>query len=253
VIKFDVFKRWTSEVQFTAEIDCAEDAPISVKRGLAVKWAVENRVSLDGAILNSAILNGASLDRAALTGACLKYASFRGSSFQGAILGRAILRHASFDGAIFDDAIFDHAYLDHACLTSASFERARFEGASLRGARLDYACLTSASFERASLRGARLKDARFGGARLNHASIEGVSGVNDYIKCIHIDTYPITYTADVMQIGCERHAISEWREFDDTRIARMDGKKSVKFWRKYKAWIFQALELCPAKPTGGGT
>jgi len=29
----------------------------------------------------------------------------------------------------------------------------------------------------------------------------------------------------------------------------MDGKTALKFWRKYKDWIFQTIELCPANPT----
>jgi len=53
----------------------------------------------------------------------------------------------------------------------------------------------------------------------------------------------------VMQIGCEHHKITEWREFDNRRIAEMDGKCALKFWAKYKDWIFQTIELCPAKPT----
>ena len=74
--------------------------------------------------------------------------------------------------------------------------------------------------------------------------------MNDWIKCIQIDQYPITYTADIMQIGCKRHPIKDWAEFDDARILEMDGKKALKFWRKYKGWIFQTIEMCPAKPTG---
>ena len=70
------------------------------------------------------------------------------------------------------------------------------------------------------------------------------------MKCIQIDTYAIAYTSDVMQIGCERHTISEWAEFDDKRILEMDGKTALKWWRKYKSWIFQTIELRPAKPTG---
>lgn len=64
------------------------------------------------------------------------------------------------------------------------------------------------------------------------------------------DTYAIAYTSDVIQIGCERHTISEWAEFDDKRILEMDGKTALRWWRKYKDWIFQTIELCPAKPTG---
>jgi hypothetical protein len=37
-----------------------------------------------------------------------------------------------------------------------------------------------------------------------------------------------------MQIGCELHTLTEWGEFDDDRIARMDGVRARKFWDKFK-------------------
>jgi len=101
----------------------------------------------------------------------------------------------------------------------------------------------------ANLSGANLSGANLYGTNLSGANLSGASGVNNYVKCIQIEQYPITYTADILQIGCERHAISDWANFDDHRIAKMEGKSALKFWRKYKAWIFQTIELCPAKPT----
>jgi hypothetical protein len=49
-MKFDVTNRFTEAVQFTAEIDCAEDEPVSVKLGLAVKWALKAGAYLAGAL-----------------------------------------------------------------------------------------------------------------------------------------------------------------------------------------------------------
>ena len=112
-------------------------------------------------------------------------------------------------------------------------------GANLAGANLDGANLDGASLDGANLYG----------ASLNRASLDGASGINDYVKSMQIDTYPICYTHDALQIGCQRHLISEWSAFDDARIRHMDGTKALNFWRKYKAWIFQTIELCPAKPT----
>ena len=71
MIKFDVFNRFSGAVQFTAEIDCADDAPESVKLGLAVKWAVRAHASLYGASLYGANLDGANLNGANLYGANL--------------------------------------------------------------------------------------------------------------------------------------------------------------------------------------
>lgn len=59
MIKHDVLNRWTNDVQFTAEIDCAEDSPHSVKIGLAVKWGVKSGADLRGANLSDADPSGA--------------------------------------------------------------------------------------------------------------------------------------------------------------------------------------------------
>ena len=122
-------------------------------------------------------------------------------------------------------------------------------GTNLYGASLDGANLVRANLYGASLDGANLDGANLYGASLVRANLEGANGINDYIKCIQIETYPITYTSDVLQIGCERHLISEWAEFDSARIVQMDGKPALIFWKKYKDWIFQTIDLSPAKPT----
>ena len=59
IIKFDVLNRWSSAVQFTAEIECAPDALPSVKLGLAVQWAVKSAANLSGANLSGANLSDA--------------------------------------------------------------------------------------------------------------------------------------------------------------------------------------------------
>lgn len=88
------------------------------------------------------------------------------------------------------------------------------------------------------------------GANLNGANLNGVNGINEWLKCIQIDTYAICYTAEDLQIGCERHTLDEWQDFDAERIVRMDGRAALKFWLKYKDWIFATIKMCPATPTG---
>ena len=213
-MKYDIFNRFTGKVQFTAEIDATDQTSRSVKVGLSVKWAVKNQADLSVANLYRADLGGADL-----SGANLSVADLSGANLYGANLYRADLSVANLGGA-------------------------NLGGADLSGANLSVANLYRADLGGANLGGADLSVADLGGANLG-----GANGVNDWIKCIQIDQYPITYTSDVMQIGCERHQINEWREFDDARILKMDGKAALKFWRKYKDWIFQTIELCPAKPT----
>ena len=74
-IKFDVKSRVTGKIQFTAQIECEETAPLSVKIGLAMKWGHENDASLNYASLNDARLNYASLIDAKIS-----QANFAGAS-----------------------------------------------------------------------------------------------------------------------------------------------------------------------------
>ncbi len=130
-MKFDIFKRWSGEVQFSAEITYDENTSMAAKVGLAVKWALTNGASLDGASLDGARLVNASLDGASLVNA----------SLGGASLGGASLVNASLDGARLDGASLDGARLDGASLVNASLDGARLDGARLDGARLDGARL----------------------------------------------------------------------------------------------------------------
>ncbi len=98
--KFDVLNRFTGEVQFTAEIECAPDALPSVKLGLAVKWAVKAGANLAGAYLADAYLAGANLARANLAGAYLARANLAG-----AYLADAYLAGANLAGAKIRDGL----------------------------------------------------------------------------------------------------------------------------------------------------
>jgi len=172
------------------------------------------------------------------------------SRFHGALMFTAEIDCEDYDkksvklGLSVKWALRNKANLTGANLTGANLYDANLEGADLYGADL-----TCANLSWADLTCANLEEANLEGADLTCANLSGANGVNDFIKCIQIETYPITYTDEVMQIGCEQHKITEWREFDNRRIAEMDGKSALKFWAKYKDWIFQTIELCPSKST----
>ena len=190
MIKFNIPNRFTGDAQFTAEIDCDDIAPHSVRLGLAVKQAIKQGANLSRADLYEAYLYGASLSEADL-----RYANLY------------------------------EAYLYEANLSGADLQRANLSGANLGGA---------------DLYGANL-----GGADL---CLPGDVG-NTYVRLIHTDVYQIAYTAEHIQIGCEKHSIDDWMGFDDTHIRLMDGKFAVEWWAKWKPIIKQMIEAAPCKPT----
>ena len=112
-------------------------------------------------------------------------------------------------------------------------------------------CLLDAIKNDANLRGANLRGADLRYANLGDADLRWCAGNKCEIKSLWFsDVYPITYTSEYMQIGCERHKIADWWEFDDKRILKMDGKTALKFWRENKDLIKQIVDANPAKPTG---
>ncbi len=119
LVKFDVLNRWTSAVQFTAEIECAPDALPSIKLGLAVQWAVKSGAYLSGAYLSGANLSGAHLRGANLSGAHLRGANLSGANLSGANLSGANLSGANLSGAYLSGAHLRGANLSGAYLSGA--------------------------------------------------------------------------------------------------------------------------------------
>ena len=99
MIKFHVKNRYTRDVQFTAEINCADNMPVPVKLGLAVKWAIKNKANLSEANLSRADLRDADLSRADLSGADLRGANLSEANLREANLGWADLRGANLSEA----------------------------------------------------------------------------------------------------------------------------------------------------------
>ena len=78
-MQFQIRNLFTGDVQFTAEIEADENTPLSIKIGLAVRWAYKT-----GADLSGADLSGANLRSANLIGADLRSADLRGADLRGA-------------------------------------------------------------------------------------------------------------------------------------------------------------------------
>jgi len=152
-------------------------------------------------------------------------------------LSHAKLRYASLSHADLRDANLRDANLSHADLRGANLSHA-----DLSHADLSDADLRDANLSRADLRGADLR-----GANLYDANLYGALGNMNQIKTMAIDTYHVNYTKDVIQIGCENHSIEDWKNFNDERIVKMDGKTALSFWRKHKDFILKAIELSPAE------
>ncbi|HBA71043.1 MAG TPA: pentapeptide repeat-containing protein, partial [Geobacter sp.] len=45
-----------------------------------------------------------------------------------------------------------------------------------------------------------------------------------------------------MKIGCEFHSLADWWNFDNERVAQMDGTRSRRFWDIWKAPLMAVCE-----------
>ena len=117
-MQFEIKNRFTGAVQFTAEIECAANAPLSFKLGLAVRMAVNRRADLSGAVLSGAVLR-----RADLSGAVLSGADLRCADLSGAVLSGAVLRCADLSGAVLSGADLRCADLSGAVLSGKKITR----------------------------------------------------------------------------------------------------------------------------------
>ena len=141
------------------------------------------------------------------------------------------------------------ANLRGAYLRGAYLRGANLSGASLRGTNLRGTDLSGANLSGTDLSGTDLSGANLSGTDLSGAYLDGVCGINDWIKNIQIEDWPISYTSETMQIGCQRHPLDAWRNFSDAAIRAMDGRKALTFWHKWRETIFKIVEMAPAQPT----
>jgi uncharacterized protein YjbI with pentapeptide repeats len=122
---------------------------------------------------------------------------------------------------------------------------ANLSGANLRGADLRGADLSGADLSGANLSWANLSGADLSGADLSGADLSGAIGNMREIKSAQFDQWAVTWTADVLAIGCQQHAIEKWRDADPRWIAAMDSDATD--WRsRYGALVLQLIDASPA-------
>jgi len=148
-------------------------------------------------------------------------------------------------------ALFTHACENNTIkltVEKAVSEGVRLEGAYLYGTYLAGAYLEGAYLEGANLVCSNLEGAYLEGADIGGARLWGTTGDQTYIKNIKTPTYKVCYTSDRLQIGCKNCSFKEWLSFSDQEIGAMDSE-ALSFWKENKAYIFDAIEANPAKPT----
>ena len=130
-------------------------------------------------------------------------------------------------------------------LRSADLRYADLRFADLRSADLRYANLRSANLRYANLRYADLSSADLRSADLRSADLSSAIGEMSYVKSLQCEKYYISYTHTHMNIGCQSHTITEWQDFSNDTISKMDNG-ALGWWQKWKPIIMNIIEVSPA-------
>ena len=129
------------------------------------------------------------------------------------------------------------AYLAGAYLAGAYLAGADLAGADLTGADLTGANLTGAYLARANLTGADLAGAYLAGEVLTKAPL----------SLLNL-TWPVLITECYMSIGCQRHAHSEWADFDNYAIKSMESR-AAEFWSQWRDVLLAMCKQHAGSPT----
>ena len=127
------------------------------------------------------------------------------------------INHRGNDSVLFECDVPDD--MESGLHTRHALDKAVDAGANLSGANLYGANLSGANLYGANLSGAKWR----GGVVINKVPIQ--------LFGLH---WRVTILDEHMQIGCELHKLTDWEEYDDKRIAEMDGRAALRFWRKHK-------------------
>ena len=119
-------------------------------------------------------------------------------------------------------------------MSSGLSTRYALEQAVKAGANLAEANLTEANLAEANLTEANLAGVNLIGANLTRAKWKGGIVINKPPIQLFGLRWRVTILEKHMQIGCELHKLSDWAKYDDARIAAMDGRNALRFWRAHK-------------------
>ena len=177
------------------------------------------RKSVENALKRKVNLSVADLSGADLSGANLAGANLARANMTGADLTRADLTGANMTGAGLAGADLSHTNLTHTNLSGANLSRADLTVADLSRADLTWADLTG-------------------------ANLCGSTGNNIEIKTIQTGIYIVNIVEkfEYIQIGCEMHTIERWFNFTNREILEKDGKKALKWCKKWKPILVAILE-----------
>lgn len=112
---------------------------------------------------------------------------------------------------------------------------------NLSEANLSEADLSNTNLSKANLAMANLFEADLFEANLTVANLPFIGNMREVVT-LQIEQWPVAMTQEVIQIGCEIHSPSKWRNFKDEEIIKMD-EDALAWSQKWKETILSIWEI----------
>ena len=95
---------------------------------------------------------------------------------------------------------------------------------------------------RLDLRNVDLSDANLRYANLSGVDLRYCIGNNKEVKSLQLGKYLVSYTKDILNIGCQSHRHSSWKSFNTNDILSMDRETALDWWNLNKHIIFELID-----------
>ena len=140
------------------------------------------------------------------------------------------------------NANLSDAYLCNSDLRYANLCNADLRNADLRNANLRNADLRNANLSDANLSGADLRYADLRYANPSNADFRWSIGNGKEIKSLQIGTYLVSYTRDILNIGCKSYTLDKWKKFTNEEISIMDDS-ALDWWSLNRDMVIKLVEM----------
>ena len=141
-------------------------------------------------------------------------------------------------------------------LLGSKFKGSDLSMASFSGCFMANSDLSQCNLALANLSHANLFQVNLDNTNLTGVRLQGTVGNMKQVKSMHLETYPVTYTKDIISVGCWQMPIYVWSCMNNDKLweyippdVRAHFVKDFDFdwWDKWKETIFKIIDMSPAE------
>lgn len=152
---------------------------------------------------------------------------------------RELVRHCLENFITLNEANLDNLNLSGLNFNDAFIKDASFKNADLSGISSKNATFIHCDFSGANFNFCNFLNTEFENCILDNISLRDCIGDMKHIFTIAIDTYVMTFTKTMMNLGCNAKSIEEWRKLN---FKDLEDEEQSWLFECYKDIIFQIID-----------